>query len=221
MPSATRVTSTVARALISGLTPRRTLEYTTIGSVEAPGPETKLAIAGQEYSKFYRLYLHLEDESGNRVIWRAQRSRHSRSGEIELECDVDRPIRRGQICQVEHPLEHDWLIAEGKRTYRRLCESCHGRRGRPENDGSPADGSRPADLTTIAARWGGTFDRGAVATRIVGDMIVEEHRGSDMPIWGERLSTRFERYAEGDELVGATLDPLVAYLESIQRSPTP
>jgi len=184
-------------------------------------PETRLAVAGQEYSKYYRFYLHLEDASGNRVIWRAQRSRHSRSGAIELACDLDRPIRRGQICRVERPLEHDWLIAEGKRTYRRLCARCHGPKGRPEHGGSPEDGSLPADLTTIAARWGGSFDRQAVAIRIVGDMIVEEHRGSDMPIWGERLSTRFERYAEGDELVGATLDPLVAYLESIQRRPTP
>ena len=34
----------VARALISGLTPMRTLEKTSIGKVVAPGPETKLAI---------------------------------------------------------------------------------------------------------------------------------------------------------------------------------
>ena len=39
-----------------------------------------------------------------------------------------------------------------------------------------------------------------------------------MPVWGERLSEEFERYAEGDELIGATLDPVLAYLESIQIS---
>ena len=33
----------VASALMSGLTPSRTLEKITIGSVEAPGPVTKLA----------------------------------------------------------------------------------------------------------------------------------------------------------------------------------
>lgn len=33
-----------ARALISGFTPIRTLEKTSIGSVVAPGPDTKLAI---------------------------------------------------------------------------------------------------------------------------------------------------------------------------------
>ena len=34
----------VASALISGVTPRRTLEKTTIGRVELPGPLTKLAM---------------------------------------------------------------------------------------------------------------------------------------------------------------------------------
>jgi hypothetical protein len=38
-----------------------------------------------------------------------------------------------------------------------------------------------------------------------------------MPVWGERLSIAFAGYAEGDELIGATLDPLVAYLESLQE----
>jgi hypothetical protein len=39
-----------------------------------------------------------------------------------------------------------------------------------------------------------------------------------MPIWGERLSAEYERYAEGDALIGATLDPVLAYLESLQET---
>ena len=38
-----------------------------------------------------------------------------------------------------------------------------------------------------------------------------------MPVWGERLSQTYSRYAEGDALVGARLDPIVAYLMSIQE----
>ena len=178
---------------------------------------TELAIAGQEYSKYYRFYLHLEDAAGDEVIWRAQRSRRARSGVITLECDLDRPLRQGQRCQVQDPLQHDWLIAEGERTYQRLCESCHGPAGRLPRPEPLSGRARPADLTTIAPRWGGHFDRKAVAARIVGASIPEPHRDGEMPIWGERLSTRFERYAEGDELVGATLDPLVVYLETLQR----
>ena len=43
-PTATMAIMMVASALISGLTPSRTLEKITIGSVVEPGPETKLAI---------------------------------------------------------------------------------------------------------------------------------------------------------------------------------
>jgi len=39
-----------------------------------------------------------------------------------------------------------------------------------------------------------------------------------MPVWGEVLSAEFKRYPDGDELIGATLGPLVVYLESIQNT---
>lgn len=42
MPTTSRIR--LASALISGFTPMRTLENTSIGNVVAPGPETKLAI---------------------------------------------------------------------------------------------------------------------------------------------------------------------------------
>src|SRR5208283_468798 len=44
MMTVTTVTVSVASTLISGLTPRRTLEKTTIGKVLDPGPEVKLEI---------------------------------------------------------------------------------------------------------------------------------------------------------------------------------
>jgi putrescine transport system permease protein len=44
MPSVTMSTMMVASALISGLTPRRTLEKMSIGNVVEPGPDTKLVI---------------------------------------------------------------------------------------------------------------------------------------------------------------------------------
>ena len=42
--TATTTIITVASALISGVTPSRTLENITMGKVELPGPLTKLAI---------------------------------------------------------------------------------------------------------------------------------------------------------------------------------
>ena len=49
IPTAPRIN--VARALISGFTPIRTLEKTSIGNVVAPGPETKLAITRSSSDK--------------------------------------------------------------------------------------------------------------------------------------------------------------------------
>ena len=44
-------TMIVAKALILGLNPKRTLEYTTIGKVVEPGPDTKLAMTRSSKDK--------------------------------------------------------------------------------------------------------------------------------------------------------------------------
>lgn len=179
-----------------------------------------LAVAGHEFSKVYRVYLHLQGGDRDRVVWRAQFSRYELAGPITLECDLDRPIEQGQPCQVSQPTAHPWLVSEGKRSFERLCASCHGRDGRGDATGTgAAEGPPPAllDLTRIAERRGGRFDRVEIAEWIEGRKLPPSHGTRTMPIWGERLSSEFERYAEGDELIGATLDPVMAYLELLQR----
>ena len=76
----------------------------------------------------------------------------------------------------------------------------------------------PPDLTRIAERREGRFDPDAIARWIEGRSAPEAHGDvRTMPIWGERLSQEYARYARGEELIGAKLDPIVAFLESIQR----
>ena len=60
------------------------------------------------------------------------------------------------------------------------------------------------------------MDRDAVAEWIEGSLIPREHGSQKMPVWGERLSEEYWRYSNADELVGATLDPIVVFLLSIQ-----
>jgi mono/diheme cytochrome c family protein len=176
----------------------------------------QLAVAGHEYSKYYRAFLHLRVGREERVIWRAEFSRREAMQAIRLACDVDRPVRRGQPCRVLDPLQHPWLIASGKRTYRRLCASCHGDEGRGDGPAVSALAAAPPDLTTIAARRDG-FDRDAVAERIEGRSLAA-HGTRAMPVWGARLSAEYQRYPERDELVGATLGSVVTYLESLQHA---
>ncbi len=118
------------------------------------------------------------------------------------------------------PVRQPWLLAEGQKSFERLCERCHGSAeragfGSPTTDPDGANAA-PPDLAQISARQGGRFDPDRVAAWIEGRSLPAQHARGGMPLWGERLSSEFERYAEGDELIGATLDPLVAYLESLQ-----
>ncbi len=179
-----------------------------------------LDVAGHEFSKHYRVYLHLREDDSDRVIWRADISRLEATLPISLDCELARPVALGEVCRVRDPVRQRWLIAEGKKSFDRLCARCHGADGRG-NDASPAADEdaatvAPPDLTRIAARHGGRLDHDRVAAWIEGRSLSANHARNGMPVWGERLSNAFARYAEGDELIGATLDPLVAFLESLQ-----
>lgn len=178
------------------------------------------AAAGDRDS--YKLYLRLVGAgTQDRVLWRARIARFGSDAPIRLACDPERPLHTGEPCRVTNPLAQPWLIDEGRRHYLRLCAECHGRDARGSRASSAGAGAeattRPPDLTRIAARHGGRFDHDAVAAWIEGRSLPPSHARGGMPVWGERLSIVFERYAAGDELIGATLDPIIAYLESIQR----
>ena len=178
-----------------------------------------LAVAGHEYSKVYRAFLHYRIGAEDKVIWRGEFSRRDLRGSIELDCDLRRPARLGQPCWVRDPLSHPWLVANGERTFNRLCADCHGRGGRGGR-GQEASASTPGlaapRLDQIAARRSHDFDREEIAEFIEGSQIPREHGPRSMPIWGERLSADYWRYSNADELVGATLDPVIVYLLSIQ-----
>lgn len=184
---------------------------------------TLLDVAGHELGRHYRVHLHLRTDGGDRVIWRADVDRTALGPPIRLVCDLARPIALGEPCRVDDPELQPWLLAAGRRHFERLCSDCHGvagfgRRQAGARPGNPPGHGFAPDLSRIAARRGGRFDRDVVAARIEGRTLDPAHRRGEMPVWGERLSAEFEAYVEGDALIGATLDPIVAYLESIQHS---
>jgi hypothetical protein len=216
-----RLTLHVVYSESADLYVRKQVPLTSDGLFAFETPE--LAVAGHEYGKTYRVLLQFSSGELNRVIWRAHYSRLALTGQsLVLDCDLDRPAQHGQPCWVNDPLEYPWLAAQGESTFRRLCMGCHG------IDGSgfvgvaePSVTPRP-DLRLIAARRGGRFDRAEIAEWIDGRAMPDAHdaggaRGG-MPVWGEELSVEYERYSDPEALVGATLDPLVTYLESLQRT---
>ena len=101
---------------------------------------------------------------------------------------------------------------DGAKLYADQCASCHGASGM--GDGPLADGldRKPSDLTTIAARNGGVFDRDAVMSQIDG-----MHRSEDsaMPEFG--ASDMGETVMIGSTPIPAELFALANYIESIQQ----
>jgi len=181
-------------------------------------PSLERLVAGKQQGREYRAFLHLMVGGRTRVIWRAQYSRNdlSNSVDVDLECDLSRAARIGQPCWLDDPLENRWFLVEGERTYRRLCVRCHGIDGGGEIGVEAGERPKPPDLREIALRRGGEFDRTAVAEWIEGSSAPAAHGNRNMPVWGEELEVEYQQYANPDALVGATLDPLVAYLEHMQ-----
>ncbi len=107
--------------------------------------------------------------------------------------------------------------AEGAKLYADNCAACHGYRA--EGTESLIGGQSAPDLTRIAARRDGTFDRAAVLSQIDG-YVEGIHAGRVMPEFGAILT--------GDTIpvdIDGTLTPtprplaaLLAYLEDIQVS---
>lgn len=103
---------------------------------------------------------------------------------------------------------------DGPALYKTYCSSCHGATG--EGDGPIADALRyrPADLTKLARRAKGVFERDAVHRMIDGRAPVKGHGGPDMPLWGDAFRRSGDGYSEAAvrERIGAIVD----HLESIQ-----
>jgi hypothetical protein len=175
-------------------------------------------VSGKERGRDYRVLLHLRVGGRTRVIWRVQYSLTELTESVELECDLGRSERIGQPCWVDDPAEQRWFLVEGERTYRRLCVGCHGIDGRGEIGVEAGQRMTPPDLRTIALRRGDEFDRTEIAAWIEGRSSPKAHGPRDMPIWGEELQVEYALYANPDAMIGATLDPLVAYLEFWQET---
>ena len=177
-----------------------------------------LSVFGHEYNARYRAFLYYAAGDSERIVWRAEYLRTEIGLPVELRCNLDRPPSQGQPCRVMHATAHPWLVSAGRRDFRRLCQSCHGRSGRGDGPVAMSLRMAPADLTRIAERRGGDFPRAEIAEWIEGRSTPASHGSREMPIWGEQLSEEFQRYETAEDLVGARMDTLVIYLETLQVS---
>lgn len=103
----------------------------------------------------------------------------------------------------------------GAATFGNYCATCHGTSAKGDGPLASALKIRPADLTQIAKRNGGTFPATQVARIIDGRSAMKGHGGGDMPIWGDA----FGKSTADPTPVDQKIEGLVTYLESIQIKP--
>lgn len=105
-------------------------------------------------------------------------------------------------------------VTSGGSMFNLYCSSCHGTSGRGDGPMASKLRPKPADLTLIAKRGGGTFDADMVARIIDGRSPVKGHGGGEMPAWGDALANSADQTP-----VESRIRTLVSYIESIQARP--
>jgi mono/diheme cytochrome c family protein len=111
------------------------------------------------------------------------------------------------------PAAEEGLLQTGRTLYVTHCATCHGLGARGDGPLGTLLVIRPADLTQMARRNGGTFPS-VRAHRVIDGREVGSHGNPDMPVWGD-VFKRSESLS--NEVVGRRIEAIVQYLASIQE----
>lgn len=104
----------------------------------------------------------------------------------------------------------------GRGDYVQFCAECHGPMGKGDGSRSATLDIPAMDLTSIAARNGGTFPKRKVMAVIYGNSP-EHPKGTTMPGYGLLLEGRTVNYDSGDGIETPTPWRLVALTEYLER----
>lgn len=100
----------------------------------------------------------------------------------------------------------------GADLFREYCAVCHGNDAKGSGPAADALKKRPADLTQLARKNGGSFPELHVMNYIKGQDIVAAHGTRDMPIWG----SIFSQMSSNQDLVQVRVYNLLKYIEEVQ-----
>lgn len=176
-----------------------------------------------------------------RTVWWSRGAWRSHGGEPQKRADpgtrVAHPV--GMIRNGEATRRLSWLVAvfvalaalgatagpaaavgsddANEQLFQHYCSACHGPTGAGDGPLAEILDPKPANLTTIAQRNGGTFPFGEVLKTIEGKNRVKGHGESSMPVWGEAFDvTARSPFKDRIELAGKLL-LITIYIESIQK----
>ena len=125
----------------------------------------------------------------------------------------------GRPAAAEEP-EKSLLAVSGERLYVQHCAVCHGKSGRGDGPFAGILRVAPTDLTTIAARNGGTFPDDQIARFVDGCFVPPAHGTRQMPVWGRWLGTPIAKGTEPDEVARGEILAILEYLKTLQ-APVP
>jgi mono/diheme cytochrome c family protein len=108
--------------------------------------------------------------------------------------------------------EEEPLDAWGKDLFMTRCAVCHGEGGKGDGPAAAALKTRPADLTQLTKKHGGSFPRALIMQFIDGERPVPAHGPREMPVWGEVF-----RREKSDTEARMRIFALARFVESIQE----
>lgn len=125
-------------------------------------------------------------------------------------------LASGSAAAAEKP-EASLLAVSGERLYVQHCAVCHGSSGRGDGPFGGILRTAPSDLTTIAARNGGTFPDAEITRFVDGQFVPPAHGTRQMPIWGRWLGASNAPGVEPDEAARGEILAILEYLKTLQR----
>jgi mono/diheme cytochrome c family protein len=106
--------------------------------------------------------------------------------------------------------------ASGEQMYATYCAVCHGAKGIGNGPAAAALKTPPTDLTTLSQKNGGSFPATHVSTVLQFGIQTAAHGSSQMPIWGDLMSTL---HSNGPDnlVIHQRIANLTNYLKQIQK----
>ncbi len=108
------------------------------------------------------------------------------------------------------------VVEVGREQFEMNCAACHGLEGKGDGYVGVLLENPPADLTTIAARRGGSFPALEVAEIVDGRREIKAHGTREMPVWGDRLGEHMPPSMGKQSAVRGEVMLYVEFLRSLQ-----
>ncbi|TIT17872.1 MAG: cytochrome c [Mesorhizobium sp.] len=111
-------------------------------------------------------------------------------------------------------------MSYGEAEYLNSCAVCHGLHGKGDGPLGNVLLKRPADLTRLSERNGGSFPYSRVFATIDGRFALPSHGDREMPVWGRQFleeDAKLYGPSGGEVVTTERIHNLAGYIETLQH----